>query len=134
MAEFIKYVGTSHVRKITRDEWSKIPDNPVDQGTLVWNAANGWTIPRSKITDEAWPYIMADGEFIVIGENDRQVKFSDDPDRVDIKEYPPLMTAAAAVDYDTQTAVTANETLDNESGSVSVDPNTDKPNTPDAGA
>jgi hypothetical protein len=123
MSEFIKYIGTSHIRKITREEWAGIPDNAVENQTVVWNAANGWTIPRSKISDEAWPYIKADPEFIVVGENDRQVQSADDPAVVDIKAYPPLMTAAGAEDYDAQMAadVTANEQLDSESGGVDLE-------------
>jgi hypothetical protein len=119
MAEFIKYIGTSHIRKISREDWANIPDNPVDNETVVWNRANGWTVPRSKISDEAWPYIQADGEFVVIGENARVVT-SDGEAPVDVKAYPPLTTAAQA-EYLDDAEVTANDQIDNESGGVDLE-------------
>lgn len=39
---------------------------------LVWNAANGWSVPRSKISDDAWPYVQGDAGFRIVEEDDEQ--------------------------------------------------------------
>lgn len=109
MGRYVKYIGTSHWRRMTREEWANIPQGAVDQDTLEWNAANGWTIPADRITDAAWPYIRADGEFVVVDNDLRSVTAEDVPDKIDVKAYPPLTTAGQA------------ELLDQSTGSVSVD-------------
>jgi hypothetical protein len=109
MGRYVKYVGTSHWRRMTRQEWANIPEGAIEQETLEWNAANGWTIPADRITDAAWPYIKADGEFVVVDSDLRAVTKDDAADLVEIRGYPPLTTAGQA------------ELLDQASGSVSVD-------------
>lgn len=127
MTEFVKYIGTSHIRKISRQDWAGIPDNPIDHPTVVWNAANGWTIPRHRISDDAWPYIMADGEFIVIGDNPRVKVDADNEGVVNVKEYPPLTTAQSAewLDHDPSGVVDPDAELEaptNQSGGVTLQP------------
>jgi hypothetical protein len=64
VAKYVKYIGLSHVRSISRDDWRKAGVN--NQESLVWDRANGWTVPLSRITDEAWPFIDADSELLVV--------------------------------------------------------------------
>lgn len=127
MTAFVKYVGTSHWRAITRQDWANIPDNPIDHPTLRWDRANGWTVPRSRISDEAWPYIQADPEFVLVGENDRQVADAEHGEGVvNVRDYPPLVTAETAELMDQAAAdVTANEQLDNESGGTTTQASVD---------
>jgi hypothetical protein len=62
--KYVKYVGLSHVRAVLKEEWLKVGVN--DQKAIIWNQANGWMVPLSDITDNAWPYIDADPELIVV--------------------------------------------------------------------
>lgn len=55
-------------REITADQWRAV--GATDHEGLVWNRANGWKIPRSKVSAEAWPYITGDSAFRVIDEGD----------------------------------------------------------------
>lgn len=50
---------------------------------LVWNAANGWSVPRSKISDDAWPYVSGDSGFRIVDEDDEQT-----PPGVETAELP----------------------------------------------
>lgn len=130
MARYVKYVGTSHWRRITRQEWAEL-NPPVDSPTLEWNSANGWTIPADRITDDAWPYIEADHELVVVDKDYRSVATTDgDTSTVDIREYPPLVTAQQAEQMDladdgmpnvAPVVVQSTQPMDQQSGAVSVD-------------
>jgi hypothetical protein len=86
---------------MTRKEWANIPEGGIEQETLEWNAANGWTISADRITDAAWPYIKADGEFTVVDNDFRSTPKLEAPDEVDVRAYPPLATAQTAEWLDT---------------------------------
>jgi hypothetical protein len=60
---WVRYIGTAHIRKITREEWEDAGVR--DQDTLAWYVGNGWTVAAAAITDEAMPFIIADELFIV---------------------------------------------------------------------
>jgi hypothetical protein len=130
MTKYVKYVGTSHWREITDKQWAAL-EPPVECGTLRWDAANGWTLPADKITDDAWPYIDADNELVIIDKDYRAPKkVDDDSTEADPVLYPPLATAAMAEDIDSAAtervevvgAVPAdNNPPDQSTGSVSVD-------------
>lgn len=62
-AKYVQYIGTAHVREIRRDQWEEV--GVPDQETLIWSNANAWTIPASKISENAWPYIVADEGLVV---------------------------------------------------------------------
>jgi hypothetical protein len=114
MTKYVKYMGTSHYREITHQQWAAL-NPPVDNPTLRWDAANGWTISADKISEDAWPYIEADTELVVI---DRDYRRKAEPNADNGEqppvEYPPLTTAYQAEYVD-------NRPPDQESGSVSVD-------------
>jgi hypothetical protein len=95
MTKYVKYVGTSHVREITEKQWAEL-DPPVENKTLRWDSANGWTIPADRISDDAWPYIDADSELIVIDKDYRTSSPKDDSAPADVKLYPPTATAQQA--------------------------------------
>jgi hypothetical protein len=134
MTKYVKYVGTSHWREITQKQWASL-EPPVDQITLRWDAANGWTIPADRITDDAWPYIDADSELVVIDKDYRKSTQTDDSAEADPVLYPPLATAAMAEDMDKlsdedsvnvppeygATVAQNNTPADQQSGAVSVD-------------
>lgn len=67
MAKMVRYMGTAHIRQITAMEWQKVGVN--DMETVVWHKANNWTVPASKFSDEAWPFIEADEKLVVTGED-----------------------------------------------------------------
>lgn len=95
MTKYVKYIGTSHVREITQKQWAEL-DPPVDNVTLVWNVANGWTIPADRISDDAWPYIEADSELVVIDKDYRGMADEDRAVEADPVAFPPLVTAQTA--------------------------------------
>lgn len=64
MTKFVKYIGTSHVRAILKNEWQAAGVH--DQEALIWHKPNGFQVPLSKITDNAWPFIDADPELVVV--------------------------------------------------------------------
>lgn len=49
----------------------------VDQDALTWNRANGWMVPRSKISDEAWPYVVGDTGFVVVEQDNEEAGMTD---------------------------------------------------------
>jgi hypothetical protein len=115
MAKYIKYIGTSHVREITDKQWSEL-DPPVDQRTIRWHAGNAWTVPTSYITDDAWPYIDADPELIVVDRDAPKGKSENDVQEIAVTGFPPLTTANEA-DTFTVTEVDT-DTPDQQSGGV----------------
>jgi hypothetical protein len=104
MTKYVKYIGTSHWREITGKEWAAL-DPPVENRTLRWDAANGWTIPADLISEHAWPYIEADAELVVIDKDYRTPESTEDSAPADPAYYPPLTTAAQAENIDTRTDV-----------------------------
>lgn len=126
--KYIKYVGTSHWREITEKQWAALQP-PVECPTLRWDASNNWTIAADRISDDAWPYIDADSELVVIDKDYREPRKTDDSTEADPVLYPPLTTAAMAEDIDNGVTervegvgvVVNNNPPDQESGSVSVD-------------
>ena len=99
MTKYVKYVGTSHWREITEAQWASL-EPPVENITLRWDAANGWTIPADKISEDAWPYIDADSELVVIDKDYRATTSTEDTAPADTLLYPPQTTAAQAEDLD----------------------------------
>jgi hypothetical protein len=71
---YVKYIGVATVRQITADDWAKV--GVTDMETVVWDRFNGWTVPDSKFTEAAWPFIDEDKGFVHVGdragEQDRQ--------------------------------------------------------------
>lgn len=108
MARYVKYIGTSHWREITGKQWAAL-DPPVEQKTLRWEAANGWTLPADRISDDAWPYIDADPELVMVEKDYRSLESTEDSAPADVVSYPPLTTAAQADDLDAVAAQTQAE-------------------------
>lgn len=124
MARFIKYIGTSHVRQILEKEWAAL-EPPVENASLVWNRANGWTIPADMVSEHAWPYIEADSELVLIDKDYRGLADSDtDTAEADTNLFPPLITAEQAETFTPENVpprVLAEEPpMDQSTGSVSI--------------
>lgn len=62
--KWVRYMGTAHVREITREQWEEARVN--DQDSVYWTAANGWTVPASAFNEDAWPFIEADELLFVV--------------------------------------------------------------------
>jgi hypothetical protein len=129
--KYVKYIGTSHVRQITKDEWAGL-DPAVENETVRWHVGNGWTVPASVISDDAWPYIEADSELVIIDKDYRGMSDEDRPVEADTIAYPPLTTAQEAEttpelqpvvveDDEDQPEEEQSRLPDQESGSKSVD-------------
>lgn len=103
MTKYVKYVGTSHWREITEAQWAAL-EPPVENITLRWDAANGWTVPADKVSEDAWPYIDADSELVVIDKDYRQTTSTEDTAPADTSLYPPQTTAKQADELDAQAA------------------------------
>jgi hypothetical protein len=67
---YVKYIGLATIRQITADDWAKV--DVTDMETVTWSKANGWTVPDSKFTESAWPFIDADKNFVRIGDREGQ--------------------------------------------------------------
>jgi hypothetical protein len=122
MARYIKYIGTSHVRQITAEEWAAL-DPPVENVTVRWNRAHGWTVPADMISEAAWPYIEADEELVLVDRDFRGLA-TDDTAEADPVMYPPLTTGQQAELMGDQRPdaepVTEEPPADQHTGSVSV--------------
>lgn len=127
MARYVKYIGLSHVRQILDTEWAAL-DPPVDNPTLTWNRANGWTIPADMISEAAWPYIEADDELVLIDKDYRGLAGDRDVAEADQVLYPPLTTGQQAEVFPTglpegaePPATSEEPPADQSTGAVSVD-------------
>jgi hypothetical protein len=54
---YARYVGGATTRRITQRDWRS---RGIDQGTLSWTAANGYSVPRDDISDAAWEILRLD--------------------------------------------------------------------------
>lgn len=63
MAVQVRYVGTSTIRRITAADWQKA--GVKDMETVEWNRANGWSVPRDKISQDALPFIESDQSMVL---------------------------------------------------------------------
>lgn len=62
----VKYIGVADVRRISDDDWDKISVRM--QGTVVWDASNGFTVIGERLRDGAIAYLRSDPEFVVVPE------------------------------------------------------------------
>lgn len=69
MAQYVRYIGTSHFREISAKDWDGVG---VQHKGLRWDATNAYSVPLSAISDEAWPYIDADPELVLVGEKEQE--------------------------------------------------------------
>lgn len=94
---YVKYIGVATIRQITADEWAKV--GVTDMETVVWDRYNGWTVPDSKFTEAAWPFIEADKGFVRIGDRAGQQDRAESIEREDHKE---AAQRAAAAEFDAE--------------------------------
>lgn len=64
--EYAKYVGTSDVRLMRDTDWRAAGIQ--DQATVMWEQRNGYTVPRSAFSDEAWATLGNDPGIVFTGE------------------------------------------------------------------
>lgn len=61
---FVRYIGTSDVRRISREDFDGVG---IEHDTLVWDKGNQWTVKRVDISDEAYERAIAmDREFVLV--------------------------------------------------------------------
>ena len=61
--QFARYVGTAHVRRMTKQNW--LAAGIKDQDTVVFNRGNGMSVPRDQFSDAAWNALVLDANIIV---------------------------------------------------------------------
>ncbi len=67
--EFIKYIGTSHRRVITENDFRSVGVN--GQGGVEWSYANNFSVARDRLTDDAYAKaIEHDRHFVLVGGDD----------------------------------------------------------------
>jgi hypothetical protein len=66
--KYVKYLGVADVRRISDDDWDKISVRL--QGTVEWNALNGFTVLGERLRDGAIAYLRSDPEFAVVEDED----------------------------------------------------------------
>lgn len=64
----VKYIGVADVRRISDDDWDKIGVRL--QGTVIWEATNGFTVLGERLRDGAMDYLRSDPEFVVVNEEE----------------------------------------------------------------
>lgn len=65
---YVKYVGLSHRRMITVNDWRSVG---INGETVVWEAANGFAVPLEKFTDEQIrKAIDTDNSLVITGEDE----------------------------------------------------------------
>ena len=64
VAPHVKYVGTSDIRRISKQDWkaAKVDDHE----TLEWNAENEFTVPLENISPAALEILKKDSGFKVV--------------------------------------------------------------------
>jgi hypothetical protein len=61
--KYVRYVGLSHVRIITAQEWKSVG---IQGDTVMWSAQNGFAVPVDSLTeDQMSKAITPDAEFVV---------------------------------------------------------------------
>lgn len=67
--EFVRYIGPSHTRVITADEWAAagVPD----MGSVEWSAVNGFSVPLERFTEKALQVAIYPDEGLVIVEGEQ---------------------------------------------------------------
>lgn len=60
----VKYVGTADQRSIEAKDWKSI--GVEDQGKVVWNKRNRFTLPASDFTQDALRYLDEDDSGFVV--------------------------------------------------------------------
>ena len=64
----VKYIGVADVRRISDDDWDKIHLRM--QGSVVWDAVNGFTELGERLRDGAIAYLRSDPDFVVVDEEE----------------------------------------------------------------
>jgi hypothetical protein len=63
---YIQYVGLSHQRMITAQDWQSVG---IQGETVLWNAQNGFSVPLDRLTEEQIrKAIEPDAHFIITGD------------------------------------------------------------------
>jgi hypothetical protein len=62
----VKYIGVADVRRISDDDWDAIKVRM--QGTVIWDASNGFTVLGERLRDGAVDYLRTDPEFVVVAD------------------------------------------------------------------
>lgn len=69
MTQYVKYIGPSHQRGITAEDWRRIG---INADTVWWDARNGFSVPADQFTDDQMrKAIDTDDFFVVVGSDER---------------------------------------------------------------
>lgn len=66
MEEYAKYIGTADTRVMLARDW--VAAGVPDQGTVIWDASNGYMVGRSALSDDAWGVLANDPGMVFTGE------------------------------------------------------------------
>lgn len=64
--DYAKYVGTAGVRVMLDTDWRAAGIDK--QETVQWDATNGFMVPRSRLSDDAWALLGNDPGIVFTGE------------------------------------------------------------------
>jgi hypothetical protein len=64
--EYAKYVGMADSRVMQERDW--VNAGVPNQGTVSWNQANGYSVPRSALSDDAWAILGNDPGIVFTGD------------------------------------------------------------------
>jgi hypothetical protein len=65
---YVRYVGLSHRRMITAQDWRSVG---INGDTVVWEASNGFAIPLDQLTeDQIRKAIEPDAGFVITGDDE----------------------------------------------------------------
>jgi hypothetical protein len=71
MPRFIRYIGLSHKRMITAQDWQSVG---IRADTVVWAAQNGFSVPLDALTeDQIRKAIDNDRDFVITGDDEEFV-------------------------------------------------------------
>lgn len=92
MARYVRYIGLSHQRMITAQDWRSVG---INGDTMLWNAQNGFALPLELFTDDqVRKAIEPDAGFVITGEED----FTPSPMARDMVPAEAAQAAEAPVD------------------------------------
>ena len=64
----VRYIGIADIRRISDADWDVIKVRL--QGTVQWDATNGFTVLGERLRDDAVKYLDGDPEFVVLRDED----------------------------------------------------------------
>lgn len=104
---YVKYVGLSHQRMITANDWRSVR---IAADTTVWNAQNGFAVPLDRFTeDQIRKAIDPDPNFVITGDDEDFTPVAENRDMVPAEHAQAVAAPVDVVDMANAGAVASTD-------------------------